>query len=228
MKPIAEEFPKWQEWASRIEADVGMRLVHPRPVFRGFVDIVNANAEHFAAHEGDVFFSFVRRCYVANAATAIRSHAKKRDSGSFARLLAEIRDCATKFTFQFYLQQFPIDPTYVNWQTVTFSPFTEDGATVSPQFVQKDIDCLNQLAEKVETLVDRTLAHLDPRGFEASLTFGELDECVDAFDRLVCKYLKLIVGGGPTTLEPTILSDWTKVFTVPFDIRLKKGRRETK
>ena len=42
MGPIASEFRKWQEWARRIKIDVQNRLVHPRQLFRGFVETVNA------------------------------------------------------------------------------------------------------------------------------------------------------------------------------------------
>src|SRR5262249_35812948 len=92
------------------------------------------------------------------------------------------------------------------------------GNAVSPAIVQKDIDDLKSLTAQVEKLADRTLAHLDKRGFDGVVTFGDLDECVGAFDRVVCKYLALIRGSGYATLEPTILADWRQIFRVPFDV----------
>lgn len=151
---------------------------------------------------------------------AIRSHVKlDNKSISLLRLLMQIRDCAGQFTFQFFLEQFPIDPAYVDWQPVTFAPFSDDGRSVSSKIVQRDIEILRTLTIQIEELADRTLAHLDKRGFDGKVTFGELDACVDAFDKLVCKYLKLTAGAGYATLEPTILCDWQKIFTVPLDIR---------
>jgi hypothetical protein len=220
MGPIASEFAKWQQWAERIKSEVENRLVNPRQVFRGFVEIVNANAKHIGEHDGEVFVWFVQRCYVSLTAMAIRSHEKRSDDSiSLMRLLTQIRDSANEFTFQFFLERFPPDPAYVDWQTVVFGHFSEDGNAVSPLIVSKDIDDLKALTVQVEKLADRSLAHLDKRGFDAIVTFADLDACIDTFDRLVCKYLKLLNGGGYTTLEPTILANWTKIFTVPLDIR---------
>lgn len=227
MRPIALEFPKWQEWTQRIMHDVQNRLVNPRQVYRDFAEIVNANVEHIGHHEGGVFCKFVQRCYGSHAAMAIRSQIKKKDdSVSLMLLLSEIRDSAHNFTFEFYLQQFPIDSSYVDWQSETFSLFSEDGAVVSAQTVQKDIDDLKRVTAQVETLVDRSLAHLDKRGFDGDVTFGDLDACIDAFDQLVCKYLRLIDGRSFITLEPTILLDWKKILRVPLDIRAIDAARE--
>jgi len=220
MGPIAKEFPKWQKWTEQIRTDVENRLVNVRQVFRFFVEIVTANSEHIAKNYGDVFIRFVARCYVSHAAMAIRTHVKTDEQSiSLMRLLIQIRECAPQFTFPFFLQQFPRDPSYLRPQTVTFGLFSKDGKTVSPALVQKDIDDLKALTTKVEKLADRTVAHLDKRGFDGVVTFGDLDACVDKFDRLVCKYHKLISGGGYATLEPTILADWTTIFTVPLDVR---------
>jgi hypothetical protein len=200
MRSIGAEFRKWQEWAQRIKDDVQNRLVHPRQVFRGFVETVNANAKHIGEHDGEMFVRFVQRCYVSHTVMAIRSHSKipmrADDSISLMRLLVEIRQCASQFTFQFFLEQFPLDPSLVDWRPGAFSDFSQDGKTVSQVTVEKDIDILKNLTAKVKDLADRSFAHLDKRGFNGLVTFGDLDACIDAFDRLVCKYLTLIKGGG--------------------------------
>jgi hypothetical protein len=149
---------------------------------------------------------------------AVRSHVKQADESiSLMRLLVQIRDCAGQFTFPFFLQKFPMNPNYVDWQSATFALFSEDRITVSRAIVQKDIRNLTDLTVDVEQLADRTLAHLDKRGFEGTVTFGDLDACVDKFDRLVCRYLAPISGAGLSTLEPTILVDWQRIFTVPLN-----------
>ncbi|MCI0379590.1 MAG: hypothetical protein L0215_18435 [Gemmataceae bacterium] len=220
MKLTFSEFKKWHEWAERIDEDVTLWLVEPRQVYLGFVDIVDANKKHIEENEGGIFVLFVAQCYGSQAIIAIRRHLKvSNESISLMRLLEQIRDCASQFTYAFYLEQFPIDPKYVRWQVPTFRQFSEDGKTVAPALVQKDIDELKDLGATIEVLADRKLAHLDKRGFDGSVTFGELHQCIDAFNRVVCKYLKLIRGGGPATLEPSIILDWKKIFRVPFDIR---------
>jgi hypothetical protein len=166
---------------------------------------------------------------------AIRSHVKSaRQSISLMRLLIQIRDCAGQFTYAFFLQQFPIDPSSVDWQSVTFAPFSEDGKAVSAVIVQKDIDGLTAVTAQIEALADRAVAHLDKRGFDGPVKLGDLDACIDVFDGLVCKYLGLLLGSGYASLEPTILSNWGRIFTVPLDIRgrataaRKKRRHGTK
>ena len=121
--------------------------------------------------------------------------------------------------YEFYLDYFPIDPNYVIWQHPTFAEFSENGKAVTPGFVQKDIDDLKAITLQVEDLADKSIAHVDRNGFAGSVTFGDLDASIDAFDRLVCKYLKLLTGGGYATLEPRILLDWTQIFTVPLDVQ---------
>jgi hypothetical protein len=220
MGPLKEEFQKWQKWARRIKDDVSLRLVEPRQVFRGFAEVVNGNRKHITRRNGGVFCELVKQGYVAQVAMAIRSHVKvDKDSISLMRLLVQLRDNAQRFTFTFFLEQFPRDPNYVDWQTGTFGQFSEDGRTVSTLIVQSHIDQLKSLTSQVETMADRSIAHLDKRVFTGSLTMGDLDKCIDAFDKLVCKYLSLITSSGYATLEPTITFDWERIFRVPFDVR---------
>jgi hypothetical protein len=220
MGPLKAEFLKWQKWARRIKEDVSLRLVQPRQVFRGFAEVVNGNREHITGRNGGVFCAFIKRGYAAQVAMAIRSHVKvDKDSISLMRLLVQLRDSAPRFTFEFFLEQFPRDPNYVDWQTGTFGQFSEDRVKVSARIVQSDIDQLKGLTSQVEAMADRSIAHLDKRGFAGSVTLGDLDRCIDAFDNLVCKYLTLINGSGYSTLEPSILFDWEDIFRVPLDVR---------
>jgi hypothetical protein len=219
MKLSVAEFKRWQEWSRCIQVDIENHVVHPRQVFRGVTEVVNANREHLEKHEGDVFFSFLRQCYVSHIAMSIRRHIKVDNGISLMRLLGQIHDCANQFTYEFYLQRFPIDPSYVNWQSVTFAPFSDDGKAVSAARVEKDMDDLKALTAQVEILADRTIAHLDKGGFAGAVTFDDLNACIDCFDRLFCKYLKLTTASGYATLEPTIICEWQKIFTVPFDLR---------
>jgi hypothetical protein len=219
MGPIAKEFPKWQKWAQRIKSDVESRLVHPRQVFRALVEVINQNSRHIAEHNGEAFCNFIKRCYVSHVVMAIRSHVKKGDSCSFMRLLQQLHDSGKKFTFKFYLQQFPIDKSHADWQTATFSEFSDDGKVLLPSLVQRDMDNLRKISSQIEDFGDQAIAHLDKRGFSGQVTFGDLDACIDAFDQLLCKYLKLISGDGYLTLEPAILESFTEIFTVPLDNR---------
>src|SRR5207245_622760 len=102
---------------------------------------------------------------------AIRSHVKvDKDGISLMRLLVQLRDNAPRFTLKICLEQFPRDPNYVDWQTGTFGQFSEDGVTVSASIVQSHIDQLKGLTSQVEAMADRSIAHLDKRGFVGSVT----------------------------------------------------------
>jgi hypothetical protein len=108
----------------------------------------------------------------------------------------------------------------VVWQKPTFAHFSDDGRVVSAAKDEADIVFLRTLTAKVVDLCDKELAHLDKGGYSGTVTFGEVETCINAFDQLVCKYFKLITQSmaGYSTLEATILNDWEKIFTVPMDL----------
>jgi hypothetical protein len=206
----------------RIEEDIGERLVVPRQVYRKLVEVANANLDHITKHSGWHFVDFVRHGYAAQVAVGIRRHVKdNKDSVSLMRLLKEVRDNATRFTYQFFLEQFPIDENYVPWQKPTFGQFSDDGITVSSRILNEDMESLKALAKNVEDSVDKDVAHLDKKPHEGLVTFGDLETCIHELNRLVCKYRTLFGGGGMSSLEPTILFGWEDIFRVPLDARGK-------
>ncbi len=221
MKLDSGVFAKWESWGKRIHDDVSQRLIHPRQYFRAFNEMAKANAEHISAHYGGDFFHFVAQGYITQVAMAIRRHSKDDDTISFMRVLQQVKTCAHQFTYDVYLQQHPIKPNYVLWQTPTFAQFSDDGKVVSESKIDTDIDSLKSLTAKVVGLCDKEIAHLDKRGYSGTVTFGEVDACIDAFNRLVCKYFKLITQSmtGYSTLEATILTRWEEIFTVPMDVK---------
>jgi hypothetical protein len=221
MKLDSAAFEKWEKWGKMIHDDLCHRLIHPRQFFRGFNEMAKANAEHIASFGGGDFFHFVAQGYITQVAMTIRRHSKDDSTISFMRVLEQVRTCAPQFTYDVYLEQHPIDPGYVKWQKPTFARFSDDGVVVSRTKVDADIELLNTLTAKVVELCDREFAHLDKRGYSGTVTFGEVEACIDAFDKLVCKYFKLITRSmtGFSTLEATILSNWKDVFTVPMDLR---------
>jgi hypothetical protein len=226
MRLTTAEFQKWRRWMEEIVSDVTHHLVYSRQVFRHFAAVVNANSQHIEEHDGFIFVGFVRRAYVAQIAMGIRRHVKnKDDSISLMRLLEQIHRCASQFTYDFFLQQFPTEnryydrATYLELQANTFRHYSGAGTTLSAEIVEQDMEQLQNLGARIEELADRTIAHLDNRGSDVSVTYGDLDNCIDALDRLVCKYRTLLTGGAMATLEPSILYNWKRIFTVPLDIR---------
>jgi hypothetical protein len=64
-------------------------------------------------------------------------------------------------------------------------------------------------------VADRVLAHLDSRGFEGTVTYGDLDAAIEGLDRIACKYIAFLTGDSYPTLEATIQFDWKEIFEVP-------------
>ena len=212
MQSIQDQFVKWQEWIKRIEGDITNRLVLPRRIHRELVEVVNANLDHVTRNSGQYFVNFVRYGYAAQVAMGIRRHVKsKDDSVSLMRLLKQVGENARRFTYKFFLEQFPIRDDYVNWQEPTFRRFSDDMIAVSEPILIDDMQNLKALAKNVEDMVDKEIAHLDKKPHAVAVTFGDLEKCIDELDGLVCKYRTLFGGGGMSTLEPTILFDWEEI-----------------
>ena len=150
----------------------------------------------------------------------IRRHLKTNaDSISLLQLIEQIGKCAKQFTYDFYISQYPIDKSYVNWQAGTYSQFSHDGKVISEDIIEADLKKVSDLGKKIEAFVDRILAHLDRRGWDGQVTYEDLELMIKQFDELVCKYLTLITAEGYSTLEPAIQYDWKAIFGVPLDVR---------
>jgi len=209
---------EWNRWAisvTRVQEDL-QSTVNDRAVFAGFKEVVRSNGDWIDAHEGGFFCQFVLRSYIASIALGVRRQLKHRDDSiSLMHVLSQMKECAPQLSFEFYLERFPRDPDYVPWQEPTFKLVSEDGRFASERIISGDIEELKKLTSQVEAFVDRTLAHLDPRGFDGNLSVDEIENAVDALDRIACKYICLLTGKGYRSLEATIQFDWKKIFSVP-------------
>lgn len=181
--------------------------------------MVNENLVHIKKNHGTKFCSFVRKCYGVHAAVGIRRHAKIDDSISLMKLIDQLEKSAEQFTYEFYLQQFPLEKGKWEWQKATFASFSNDQKNLSKAIISSDMEKLKNIAGKVSNFTDRSIAHLDQRGIQEDVTYDDLAKSINLFNKIACKYLTLITGNGYTTLRPTILYDWTKIFTVPMDVR---------
>jgi hypothetical protein len=222
-KLTKKTFERWRRWAEKIRDDL-QGIVNYQQVYEYFIEMANANLEHINENHGHLFCDFVHRCYGVHAATGIRRHVKSdKDSISLMKLLDQLQKGSSQFTYEFYLQQFPLQKDKWEWQKSTFAGFSENGQTLSAQMVLEDQEAIRIVAGKVSDFTDRAIAHLDQRGIEEAVTYYDLAESLSLFNRIACKYITLFAGEAYTTLKPTILYDWTKIFLVPLDIR--KGRK---
>jgi hypothetical protein len=221
-KLTSETFERWKRWTDKISEDL-QNIVDYHQVYEYFFEMVNANWGHIRENHGGLFCDFVRRCFGVYAATGIRRHVKNdQDSISLMKLLDQLQKSASQFTYEFYLQQFPIEEDKWDLLESAFTSFSENKQTISASMILKDIETIKKIAGKVSAFTDRAIAHLDKREIQESVTYDDLAESINRFNRTACKYITLITGKGYITLKPTILCDWAKIFTVPFDIRRTK------
>jgi hypothetical protein len=218
-KLTKEIYERWTAWIEKIRDDL-QDIVNYHQVYECFVKMVNANLQHVQKNHGRLFCDFVRKCYGVHAATGIRRHVKSdKDSISLMKLLDQLQKSASQFTYAFYLQQFPLETDKWEWQKSTFARFSENRECLSLKIISEDIETIKNIAGKVSDFTDRAIAHLDQRGIEEAITYDDMANAIDLFNQTACKYIALITGDGYTTLKPTILYDWAKIFTVPLDIR---------
>ena len=212
-------FERWKSWTNKIEADL-QNIINYHQIYEYFIKMVNENLLHVQKNDGTIFCSFVRKCYGVHAAAGIRRHVKnEKDSISLMKLLDQLEKSANQFTYEFYLQQFPSEKGKWKWEKSTFSSFSDNQQHLSKDIIFSDMDTLKSIAGKVSNYTDRAIAHLDPRGIQEDVTYDDLATAINLFNRTACKYFTLITGAGYTTLKPSILNDWTKIFTVPMDLR---------
>lgn len=223
-----EQFDKWKSWITRIESDIRDRLIMPLQVHRSLVSVIEGNIEHINQYTGWHFINHVMYGFATQVAVGIRRHIKgKDDSVSLMRLLRELTDKAEYFTYSFFLSQFPLETSNVNWQEGTYRRFSDDLNVLSTSALLEDIANLKSMALTVESMVDKDIAHLDRKPNIITATYGDFERCINLLDQLVCKYRILLGKGGMQTLEPICMVNWQEIFTVPLDARTsERGKFE--
>jgi GNAT superfamily N-acetyltransferase len=211
-----ERWQRWQQWVRKIKDDLS-DTINDQADFQLLLRVMRENSAWIDEHQGGWFCRFVGRCYVARTALGIRRHLKGQDDAiSLVRLLSQMRDAAARLTYDFFLGRFPPDPTHpLPWQPVAFRRLSEDGKVVSARLIEEDINRLRTLAGSLEAFTDRALAHLDKKGFDGTLTLGDLENAVAAFNRAVCRYYNFLTGGGYDTLDATVSFNQEQVFRYP-------------
>ena len=76
----------------------------------------------------------------------------------------------------------------------------------------RDLAILRDQALKVIGFASRTIVHLDQRGWEEGLTFGDLTQAIDIIGELHARYYLLMTGKAKAMLTPAIAGDWRAPF----------------
>lgn len=219
MRLTKDEFRKWQDWIGKIEIDVRWLLTFRR-VYETFESVVAENVAHIEANEGGLWCLFIRRSFGDHSAMAVRRHLKcDKESVSLRRLLVQLNDCANQFTYDRYLEFFPIENPTFQWQRSTYDRFSDDGRTLSSAKIAADMQQLHALGHGIEGFADMRIAHLDNREVLNVPSAADLNNAIDLFDKLVCRYRLLLAGASMTTVEPYNPFDWERIFRVALDQR---------
>jgi hypothetical protein len=89
--------------------------------------------------------------YVSSIALGVRRLSRDhKDAISLVGILSQMKKCASQFTMEFYLEQFPRDPDDFFWQEPTFKYVSEDGRVASERIIADHIDGLQVLTTQVE------------------------------------------------------------------------------
>jgi hypothetical protein len=179
-------FQRWKTWANKIKDDL-QGIINNHQVHEYFFEMVNANLDHIKKNHGIIFCNFLRKSYGVYAAIGIRRHVKnEKDSISLMKLLTQLKKGADQFTYDFYLQQFPLSEDNYEWQKFTFANFSENQINLSENIISRDMDTINNIAGKVSDFVDRAIAHIDQRGIKENVTYNDLSDSLDLFNKTTC------------------------------------------
>jgi hypothetical protein len=216
MKLDQETFKKWRKWSEQIKRDL-MELMDYKQIHDHFINVVNNNLDHVNQNNGKKFCDFVRKCYAVQAAVGIRRHMKSdKESISLMRLLEQMKECANQFADDYYRECFPLRKSECDESGFRH---LENEKVISKQRIEGDIALLKEIANKVESLVDQRVAHLDKRGYREDVTYQDIDDSLNVFNEIACKYVALLTGHSYLTLKPEVQYNWKTIFTVPLDIR---------
>jgi hypothetical protein len=204
---------KWLRWLKVVHDDIQQLLIK-RNIFWEVQDIIRTNAE---LHKPSSFYSYLGDTYVAYISIGIRRQIKiDRQSISFARLLTELAKTPAVLSRKYYVSLYE-GSTVEQLADRGFDRFCgTDKTCVSPDMVLADLGELNRAAWVVEDFADKRIAHHDKQQPKMLPRFEQVDSCLDALDKLYCKYHGVFHASAMSTLMPVYQYDWKEIFTVPW------------
>jgi hypothetical protein len=204
---------KWLRWLKVVHGDI-QQLVIKRNIFWDVQEIIRTNA---ALHKPSSFYSYLGDTYVAYISIGIRRQIKiDRQSISFARLLTELANTPAVMSRKYYVSLYK-GSTVEQLADRDFDRFCEaDKSCISSDMVLADLDELNRAASLVEDFADKRIAHHDKQQPKVLPRFEQIDSCLDALDKLYCKYHGVFHASAMNSLMPVYQYDWKQIFTVPW------------
>ncbi|HET6396105.1 MAG TPA: hypothetical protein VFF91_04635 [Pseudoxanthomonas sp.] len=149
-----------------------------------FLDLHGMIQKNPKMQQSGYFHECMRDTYIAHTAMMLRKHAKiDKDSISLAGLARDILENRDKVK----------------------------GLSVGDDF-ESITDRFTQCVKKVEAFADRVIAHRDRRAPSHMPTYSEVDEAIDAMDRLSIQCSLAIGADYCDTCKPTVQYGWLLIF----------------
>lgn len=206
---------EWSRWVEEIHKQI-RKLLWNRYIFRKVREIIKNNPNMPKQNE---FYGFLRDSYGAVALMAIRRQIKTGNKSiSFAKLLEEIHDNHKNLSRKRLINLYKESRADKNLASEEFDEYVDKGKSyVDPDKVRSHLDELRQKCKKIETIVDKTLAHHDEGGISINnITFEEIDKCIDFLERHVKDYYFLIHGVHKKYMPEFLSDEWMAIFKVPW------------
>lgn len=228
----------WRKWLNALIRETG-QLMQVRYIYQKVQEMAESNPhlKHRPARFRKWWMPYTyAHTILAGARRLADTH---RDSHSLRRLLEEISDSADTITLDYYLSLYRrhfTPPQHIlgrqrlpNRLLETLrahycKEFRERWGlgkdTLNPEVVQQDIERLKQAYDDLKEMVDRRIAHLDPRwsGDIDLAPEGDVIRKIDAFfdvvEELLNRYSSLILGVYWVSLRPQLLDAWEAEFEV--------------
>jgi len=207
------QLKKWICWLKVVHDDVQQLLIN-RNIFWDVQEIIKNNPD---LHKPSSFYSYLGDTYVAYVSIGIRRQVKvSKQSISFARLLSEIIETPSVLSREYYRGLYK-GSVVEDLADQHFDRFSGSGkACISGDMVRADLEELNLAASKVEDFADKRIAHHDKCKPKVLPKFNEVDDCLDALDRLYVKYHLVFHASFMESLMPTYQYDWKEIFEIPW------------
>jgi hypothetical protein len=195
---------KWEDWVEKIRLDL-LRLNRDWLMWTDMAPTLQRAG-------GDlVFLGHYAQMYIDSQAMMVRRLVDvDKQSVSLGRLLEQLADRPDVTTRDRYVGHYP--PVGHEGAGSEFDRDWNDGK--GRLLAQKPLDDLAELqraAQLVTRLADRTVAHLDTRGLDVNVTFGDLDRAREALTLTFRRYATLVTGRYPGHCYPS-LTDWKAPF----------------
>jgi len=204
---------KWIGWLKVVHDDIQQLLVN-RNIFWEVQNMIKANSE---LHRPSSFYSYLGATYIAYIAIGIRRQIKiDKQSISFARLLTELALKPSVLSRKYYVGLYK-SSVVEQFADRDFDRFCgSDRACISTDMVNADLGELKRVASVVEDFADKRIAHHDKRQPKVLPRFDQVDSCLDALDKLYCKYHSVFYESSLSSLMPVYQYDWKMIFTIPW------------